>query len=232
MTTIEAYPLHWPSGWPRTAHDQQRPGRFSRVQTTYTNGNAWRRARSTTIADGVDRVLASLGRFGVRRDDIIISSNLRLHSGGFPRSGAAEPDDPGIAVYWTLDGERQCMAIDRYTRTADNLAAIAATIEAMRAIERHGGAQILARAFQGFKQLASGDGDGGAMTLSLTDAARIISDVGRGAFTPDEIMQYADEAKLAIRLALKHGHPDHPHGDAATFARVTAARTTIEAHHR
>lgn len=45
------------------------------------------------------------------------------------------------------------MAIDRYTRVADNLAAIAATLSAMRAIERHGGAQILERAFTGFTAL-------------------------------------------------------------------------------
>src|SRR3954467_15855639 len=47
----------------------------------------------------------------------------------------------------------RCMAIDRYTRVADNLAAIAATLEAMRAIERHGGGAILERAFLGFAAL-------------------------------------------------------------------------------
>ena len=45
------------------------------------------------------------------------------------------------------------MAIDQYFRVADNLAAIAATLEAMRAIERHGGAEILDRAFTGFTAL-------------------------------------------------------------------------------
>ena len=45
------------------------------------------------------------------------------------------------------------MAIDQYHKVEDNLAAIAATLEAMRAIERHGGAQILDRAFTGFTAL-------------------------------------------------------------------------------
>lgn len=45
------------------------------------------------------------------------------------------------------------MAIDRYTKVADNLAAIAATLEAFRAIERHGGAEIIERAFLGFTAL-------------------------------------------------------------------------------
>jgi hypothetical protein len=45
------------------------------------------------------------------------------------------------------------MAIDIYENVADNLAAIAATLEAMRAIERHGGAEILERTFTGFAAL-------------------------------------------------------------------------------
>ena len=47
------------------------------------------------------------------------------------------------------------MAIDRYDTVAGNLGAIAATLEAMRAIERHGGAEILDRAFTGFVALAA-----------------------------------------------------------------------------
>jgi hypothetical protein len=60
-----------------------------------------------------------------------------------------------VAVYWQRTGDQQhkSMAIDRYDRVADNLAAIAATLDAMRAIERHGGAMILERAFLGFQCL-------------------------------------------------------------------------------
>jgi hypothetical protein len=45
------------------------------------------------------------------------------------------------------------MAIDRYTSVEDNLAAVAATLSYIRGIERHGGAEILDRAFQGFTAL-------------------------------------------------------------------------------
>lgn len=155
---VEAYPLHWPAGWPRTAEHDRVRGRFNRQERQYSSsnpGSSWMRKRDMTVAEGVSRVQEALTRLGVESWNVIISSNLRTRNDGLPRSGAAEPDDPGIAVYWQLDGERQCMAIDNYIRTADNLAAIAATIEAMRAIERHGGAQILRRAFQGFKALPS-----------------------------------------------------------------------------
>jgi len=58
-----------------------------------------------------------------------------------------------VAIYWERGGKKQSMAIDHYTRVADNLAAVAATLEYPRGIKRHGGADILDRAFQGFAQL-------------------------------------------------------------------------------
>jgi hypothetical protein len=90
---------------------------------------------------------------GIPDFNVIISTNVRVGLHGMPVSNTAQPTDPGAAVYWK-DGERKLvMAIDRYDRLADNLAALAATIEAMRAIERHGGGQILERAFTGFAAL-------------------------------------------------------------------------------
>ncbi|ROU09438.1 hypothetical protein [Lysobacter enzymogenes] len=83
-----------------------------------------------------------------------MSTNLTLRRDGLPRSDQREPADPGAAVYWTdCTGADRCMAVDRYTKTAGNLAALAATLEAMRAIERHGGAEILDRVFTGFTAL-------------------------------------------------------------------------------
>lgn len=137
---INAYPLAWPEGWPRTPSHRREHGRF---RTAKRN--------DVTVAEGVERVLEELRRMGRTRDDIVVSTNLVTRMDGMPRSDQREPQDAGAAVYWQLkDGSRKVMAIDRYHRVADNLAAIAATLEAMRAIERHGGAQILDRAFTGF----------------------------------------------------------------------------------
>jgi hypothetical protein len=60
-----------------------------------------------------------------------------------------------VAVYWVTRAgtPAKCMAVDRYDKVADNLAAVAATLEAFRAVERHGGAAILDRAFVGFAAL-------------------------------------------------------------------------------
>lgn len=150
---IRAYPLQWPEGWKRTAPSQRGFARFGRKSKQDWQNN-WQRARDLTIAEATLRVRQELERMGIRDDDIVISTNLVLRLDGGPRSGQSEPSDPGVAVYWERNGESRCIAIDQYTKVTGNLAAIAATLEAMRAIERHGGAAILDRAFTGFVALA------------------------------------------------------------------------------
>lgn len=138
----KAYPLHWPEGWHRSP--SKKSGRFK-------NG-----AKNTqlSVADACDRVLDELGKMGIFLDDVIISTNIQPTLSRRPRSGTKEPEDCGVAIYWKdLNGDQRCMAIDQYDRVADNLAAVAATLDAMRAIERHGGAEILNRAFKGFVAL-------------------------------------------------------------------------------
>jgi hypothetical protein len=149
---IPAYPLQWPVGWPRTPVSQQRHGKFHTMKREL--GRAYNSQAEITIAEATKRVLAELGRMGTDRQDVVISTNLALRLDGLPRSGQAAPRDAGAAVYWqTRKGERRVMAIDQYYKVEENLAAIAATLDAMRAIERHGGAQILDRAFTGFTAL-------------------------------------------------------------------------------
>lgn len=149
---ISAYPLQWPEGWPRTAAGNFKYGRFGTKKAA--PGSSWERRHDITITEAVNRVREELNRMGIHSDDLVISTNVRTRMDGLPRSGEKEPADSGAAVYWeTIHGDRRVMAIDQYTKVANNLAAIAATLDAMRAIERHGGAQILDRAFTGFVAL-------------------------------------------------------------------------------
>ncbi len=141
------YPLSWPDGWKRQKY--RKDAMFYRESM----GQFGKKKDKLSIADGVERVCYELGRLGISANNAIISTNVQPRLDGMPRSNQSEPADPGVAVYWKSKGRNQVMAVDRYTRVADNLAAIAATLEAMRAIERHGGAQILDRAFLGFQAL-------------------------------------------------------------------------------
>lgn len=151
--SIAAYPLTWPEGWPRARHREI--AKFGKREQR--NGN-YTSLLNLTVADGVRRVLDELETLGIGSDDLVISTNLPLRMDGRPRSDTANPADPGVSVWWqTRNGERKVIAIDRYTRVADNLAAIAATLDAMRAIERHGGAEVQDRAFTGFTPLPAPD---------------------------------------------------------------------------
>lgn len=154
----EAYPLAWPMGWPRTPAGKRKRAKFGTGKREYSQHNDHSRItrQDLTIAEATKRVVTELGSLGVRNNLWVISSNLELRNDGLPRSNQRAPEDPGVAVYWTRAKEQQkVMAIDIYDRVADNLGAIAATLNAMRAIERHGGAQILERAFTGFDALAA-----------------------------------------------------------------------------
>ena len=189
--TISAYPLQWPDGWKRTPRERRREAKFGRARKL--TGTSWSSARPLSIAEAVDRVLAELQRMAVDRQDVVISTNVRTRLDGLPRSGERQPADPGAAVYWrdSFSSAPRVMAIDQYDRVEDNLAAIAATLDAMRAIERHGGAAILERAFTGFTALPA---PGAARTW------REVLDIpGR----PD-----ADILKTAYRLAASKAHPD------------------------
>ncbi len=149
---MNAYPLTWPEGWPRTDAPYRTHGKFGKRVTV--GSASWKRLEDLTIYEAVQRVIAELERMDVSRDDTVISTNLRTRLDGLPRSDQPNPTDPGAAVYWEeRGGARRVLAIDQYTKVADNLAAIAATLEALRAVERHGGARILERAFTGFTAL-------------------------------------------------------------------------------
>lgn len=146
MNAPTRYPLRWPEGWKRTPSYQRKTATFSR------------QGKALTVFDGVQRVLDELQRLGVHQDDVIVSTNLQTRLDGLPRSNQGRPGDPGVCVYWKpAKHPMRCMAVDRYDEVQDNLAAVAATLEAMRSIERHGGAAILDRAFTGFAALPAPD---------------------------------------------------------------------------
>lgn len=203
----ESYPLSWPTGWPRIEPSRRKRAKFSTKERHYssTSNYSWTSNKELTIAEATQRVLNQLHALGAITALSVISSNLELRNDGLPRSGQRQPEDPGIAVYWKRNGESQkVMAIDIYDRVADNLAAVAATLEAMRAIERHGGAQVLERAFTGFVALS--DRPHWATTLGISPRA------GR-----------AEVDAAFRRLAAQH-HPDRPGGSHDKMAEITTAR--------
>jgi len=156
MHNIDAYPLTWPVGWKRTDSNDRRGARFGKGDQTWNEFTKSYHTyeRKITVSEGICRLIKQLRNIGAE-NDFVVSSNVEVRLDGLPYSNRKEPSDPGVAVYWrdARTDKDQVIAIDIYDRVADNLGAIAATLDAMRSIERHGGAQILERAFTGFTAL-------------------------------------------------------------------------------
>jgi len=95
---------------------------------------------------------------------IVISTGVPPRRDGLPRSGY-EPDDPGVAVYWTclkINGRSQeyAIACDVWDRVRDNLHAVELSVGALRGLARWGASEIVRRAFTGFAALPPAPDDG------------------------------------------------------------------------
>ena len=185
----ESYPLSWPEGWQRTPDHRRTTG--NRFNTTFE------RARAELLKE-----LRLLGA-----GSVVISSWLPLRRDGLPYADQARRrlDDPGVAVYFLLRKRQMVMARDAYTNVHDNLRSIGLGIAHLRGMERHGGGQMMERAFEGFAQLAAPDKFDAWAVLGLRPGA-----------TKDEI-------SAKFRDLSKRHHPDMG-GDAGEFTKIERAR--------
>jgi hypothetical protein len=139
--TPTRFPLAWPIGRPRRPWNERKAGKFS-----MTGERGYK--VDISVAAAMDRLEEEVRRLG--GVNMLLSTNIDTRLDGRPRSGQSEPKDPGVCLYFTLKGKPLSMPCDAYHTVAQNIAALAAHIEATRAIERHGvatGAETL-QAFQ------------------------------------------------------------------------------------
>lgn len=125
---VEAYLLYWPEGWKRT-------DRYRRTNSRFKTGFAVAR----------DQLMDEIRRLGGRQ--IVLSTNIPLRNDGLPYASAKEPDDTGVAVYFSYKQKSMCFGCDRFHYVKENIQAIAKTIEAIRGIERWGASDMMERAF-------------------------------------------------------------------------------------
>lgn len=204
------YPLSWPSHWPRTKPHERQRANFGKTKkesyiTSYVEGVAQTAVREKKAvlspSDATTRLEAELERLGAT--DPLLSTSLPLRLDGTPRSGLAEPNEVGAAVYFKLKGKPLCLACDRWTRVADNIAALAQHIDALRRIERYGVGR-LEQAFAGYTALPPTAEDWAIVLMVAKDATR------------------EDIVKAHRQLASIH-HPDKG-GRAEDMARINQAR--------
>ena len=170
----EAFPLQYPNGWKRTPKPQ--PSRFG----------SWNDKPS--IHKATQKIISEMKLFG--GTNLIISSNLKLRQDGLPYSSQKQPNDQGVAVYFTYQKEQKVIACDSFDKIGCNLWAIAKTIEAMRGIDRWGCSEIITKAFTGFTALPESTQNDWWQILEVEPTAN------------DE------EIKTAYRRLAKKYHPD------------------------
>lgn len=170
----ENYPLHWPDGWPRTQWGHRGASRFGK-----------------TGANQIAELQRELRLLGAR--NIVISSNVPVRQDGLPYSDAARRryDDPGVAIYFTLKGKPLAMARDRYWTPWENMRSLVLAIDAIRSIERHGGATMMERAFSGFTALPAPD-----VPNHWSDILQVRRDASR------------DQIEANFRRLARDRHPD------------------------
>jgi hypothetical protein len=168
--------------------------------------------RALTAVDAAIRLQREIDRLGGR--DGILSTNLRTRIDGVPTAKQVEPFDPGAAVYFTLNKKPMCLACDKWDRVADNVAALAQHIDALRRIDRYG-VGSLEQAFAGYMALPPMSVDWWTVlgvdanaTLEQVDEAfkrqAFIAHPDRGG-THDEMARLS-EARQAAHRALKAVH--------------------------
>lgn len=192
----KSYPLRWPEGRPRTFVHLRKPALWKHE------------GRSLTLTTGFNRLWSQLNSItpagkSWRTDGHVLSSNIRYtRTGARDQNFRRDPEDPGVALYFRLDKQPLVLACDRWTTVQDNLAAIAAHIEALRGQERWGVAD-LAQAFAGHVALPAPET--WWQILGVTSSA-----------TPADI-------DAAWRTLIRAAHPDHGGSDQAA-ARLNRAR--------
>lgn len=188
------YPLKWPEDRPRSR--ERKPALFREDGRRMTFTTARRRLLEQVFA---------MTRNGQswRTWNMILSTNIRFTLSGSRDMNVSrrDPDDPGVAFYFDLDGKPHVLACDRWDTVADNIAAIAAHIDALRGQERWGVAD-LRQAFAGHAALPPPVPWWEVLELARDASAEVIT--------------------AAYRAKAKTMHPNAG-GDRAAWDRLSAA---------
>jgi hypothetical protein len=176
---VKRFPLEWPVGWKRTARHQRLVAPFGTKRTS---------TGKLTVQLATTRLELEVDRLGARNP--VLSTNVSLRLDGRPRSDE-NPTDPGAAIYFSFKGKAVVLACDRFQTVADNIAAIAGHIEALRRVERYGVGTI-EQALAGYKALPADSAANWRAVFGFGADARVT----------------VDQVDTAYKTLAKTKHPD------------------------
>lgn len=206
----------WPGSLRASANRQQakfmRPGRWE--------GQKWigqtPMPLSVTLAD-LDRELRHLRAKGAELLVAIDAAQFRNDGRPYANAKAAHP---GVILSFEIPKiGHVSYPCDKYTRWEDNLRAIAAALEALRLVDRHGVTRS-GEQYRGFLAIEATAAPAGF--TSLDDAwSWLLRLIGS-----DATVRNPETARGVLRAAQRRAHPDAG-GDAATFQRVSLAEAKL-----
>lgn len=194
---IPRFPLAWPTGWRRTHAGLRHYAKFSTRQSGQFS-------KSLSVAVAVDRLQGELDRLGAK--NATLSTNVQLRLDGIPRSDN-EPSDPGAAVYFSFNGKATVFACDKWRRVADNIAALAAHIYAVRGIERYG-VGSLEQALAGYKALPADTAADWRKVFGFSESAAVT----------------AEQLQARYKELAAVTHPDTENGNHEAFVHLGRAK--------
>lgn len=195
---IDAYPLQWPAGKPRTPRHKVERSRFEPG------------SRPTEVRN----ITEEIRRLGGR--NVVVSTNLRLKADGTPYARDRAPDDVGVAVYFDLNGPK-CFACDRWRTIEENLRAIFKSIEAIRGLERWGSKDFVDAAFTGFTALPS--------PTAKRHWSEVLGPIPpRFGWKGVGHAHSREQIEIAYRARAKECHPDAPGGSHDAMAELNRAK--------
>lgn len=216
MAKRDPFPLQWPDGFARTRSDARLRSRFGvRGQVSFSAAR--------------QDLLLELGRLGAA--NVVLTTDLPVRHDGLPyASGSRAPADPGVAVWFVLadargNNQERVFACDRWLSHAENMQAIAKSIEAMRGLDRWGMADVVERVMGGFSALPPGDGSEHIPAAALRKRSwREVLGGEWPALDPFELLVLA---KSRHRRLIQDHHPDRG-GSADLAAELNVALAEAE----
>ena len=196
------YPLQWPVERPRTRY---------RKSALFKQNN-----RALAVNSALVRLRDELDMLGATR--VVVSTAIQIRKADGEPAIRQQITDVGAACYFRLEGNPHCLACDKWDRIADNIAAIAKHVGAIRGQVRWGVGDLV-QAFAGYK---------------LLPAAEIKKPWWQVLTFADAPPSYTDVAEKYEVLARKH-HPDRAGGSMNAYsnlmAEINAARDEAKDHY-
>lgn len=200
-----------PPAWPGERTRTRKPSPFK------VNWTSTMRVLETEIRalNGRDVVM----RLSVGADQIRIDGGVKAN---------ARISDPSVIIEFRAGPDVLSFPCDRFNWWEDNVRAIALALEALRKVDRYG--VRAGRQYEGFKALPGGS----SPQLAMTDAraADLLHQWSEQRWSTASILDSAEVAKHALRVAARIAHPDNVEsGSTEAFQELQEVKRVLSKRH-